>query len=88
MQMQMMMVMIKPRVIAPMPSLILPSFTESSQTSSQEINGEFDGQAVHDLLRRYGDPFSDFFCLELFRFVVDYQNKFLFLFLLKMEISR
>ena len=54
MQMQMMMVMWKPQVTAPIPPFTQPAYTQSSQTSSQGIDGEFDGQAIIELelLRR------------------------------------
>ena len=54
MQIQMMMVMLKPQVTAPIPPFTQPALTRRSQTSSQGIDGEFDGQAVLDLelLRR------------------------------------
>ena len=53
MQMQMMMVMLKPQVSAPIP-VYSTALTQSSQTSSQGIDGEFDGQALLELelLRR------------------------------------
>ena len=52
--MQIMMVMLKSQVTAPIPPFTQPAFTQSSQTSSQDIDGEFDGQAVLELelLRR------------------------------------
>ena len=54
MQMQMMMVMMKPQVTAPIPPFTQPAYSQSSQTSSQGIDGEFDGQSIIELelLRR------------------------------------
>ena len=52
--MMMVMVMLKPQVTVPIPPFPQPAFTQSSQTSSQGIDGEFDGQALEleSLFRR------------------------------------